>query len=199
GAEHFAALAAGTPAEGSSKRRKHSHPTENHPQLFDEGYELDQSMASRALLSALELYLGATVFDGLEETYVRAKEGESADFTAHVLLRVPRTDELNFQLLVSLSARVGDEIAQAKGDAKKLRRKFGPWLAQATGLRPAAAPTSQTVIVRDEIEPSEEAAAAAAIQVFRHKNGLDRMLQVTLTRNAGWHLMEDVFLVPNES
>ncbi|CRK11310.1 hypothetical protein BN1708_010116 [Verticillium longisporum] len=199
GAEHFAALAAGTPAEGSSKRRKHSHPTRNHPQLFDEGYELDQSMASRALLSALELYLGATVFDGLEETHVRAKEGESADFTAHVLLRVPRTDELNFQLLVSLSARVGDEIAQAKGDAKKLRRKFGPWLAQATGLRPAAAPTSQTAIVRDEIEPTEEAAAAAAIQVFRHKNGLDRMLQVTLTRNAGWHLMEDVFLVPNES
>ncbi|KAG7122048.1 hypothetical protein HYQ46_005499 [Verticillium longisporum] len=69
GAEHFAALAAGTPAEGSSKRRKHSHPTRNHPQLFDEGYELDQSMASRALLSALELYLGATVFDGLEETH----------------------------------------------------------------------------------------------------------------------------------
>ncbi|KAH8752275.1 hypothetical protein F5883DRAFT_576944 [Diaporthe sp. PMI_573] len=162
------------------------------PQQGDPGdYELDQSMASGAQLSALELYLGSNLFDGLEETYVRAKEGPLTDFTAHVFLRLPRTERETFKLMICLSAKVGDEVAQAKTEVQKLRRKFGRWLSQATGLRQAADPT-QAVDTDNAVETSH-VAVAAAVQVFRHKNGLDRMLQVTLIPASGWFMMDNVF------
>ncbi|RXG43726.1 hypothetical protein VDGE_30068 [Verticillium dahliae] len=84
--------------ERSRKRRCLSHQTEGLRQGGEGDYELDQSMASGGLLGVLDFYLNAFIFNGLEESCVRAEEGNLVDITAHVLLSLPRNGEVNFKL-----------------------------------------------------------------------------------------------------